>query len=76
MAPGELHLARLCTIVDQPEQHQELRPGTVALIHRVRIEPRVLPQALEEPRDRVEPQERLVLRQHVPLLRVEQEHEA
>ena len=58
-----------------PEEHEQLRPGAVALVHRVREERGVLAQALVQARERVVAQERLVLRQHVPLLGVEQEDE-
>ena len=75
MARGQLHGSRLGAVVDHAEEHEELRPGAVALVHRVREERGVLAQALVEARERVVPQERLVLGQHVPLLGVEQEDE-
>ena len=75
MALGQPHRARLGAVVDHAEEDEELRPGAVALVHRVREERGVLAQALVEARERVVAQERLVLGQHVPLFGVEQEHE-
>ena len=68
-------LAALGAVVDHAEEHEQLRPGAVALVHRVRVERGVLAQALVEAGERVVAQERLVLGQHVPLLGVEQEDE-
>ena len=62
-------------VVDHAEEDEQLRPGAVALVHRVRVEGVVLAQPLVQPRERVVAQERLVLGQHVALLGVEQEHE-
>ena len=75
VALGQPHRARLGAVVDHAEEDEELRPGAVALVHRVREERGVLAQALVEARERVVAQERLVLGQHVPLLGVEQEDE-
>lgn len=69
-------LAGLRAVVNHPEQHEELRPRAVALAHRVRMVGRVLAQAIVETCERVEAQEGVFLRQHLPLLRVEQEHES
>ena len=40
-------------VVDQPEQRQQLRPGAVALVHRVGVARGVLAQPLEQAGDRV-----------------------
>ena len=66
---------RLGSVVEQPEQHEELRPGAVALVHRVGMEGRVLAQPLVEAGERVVAREGLSLGQQVPLLGVEQEDE-
>ena len=66
---------RLCPVVEQPEQYEELRPGSVALIHRVGVKSRVLAQALVQTGQRVVAREGLPLRQQVALLGVEQEDE-
>jgi hypothetical protein len=50
-------------------------PRPKALVHRIWIERGILAEALIEAGERVEAQERLILRQHVPLLGKEQEHE-
>ena len=59
--------------MDHAEQDQELRVRAVALVHGVRVQGRVFPQPLVQAGQRVGPQEGLVLGQHVPLLRVQQE---
>ena len=62
--------------MDHAEEDEELRPGAVALVHGVREERRVLPQALVEARERVIAQECVLFGQHVPFFRVEQEDES
>ena len=71
----EPHPAALGAVVDHAEEHQQLRPGAVALVHGVGVERGVLAQPLVQAGERIVAQERLVLGQHVPLLGVEQEHE-
>jgi hypothetical protein len=61
--------------VDHAEQNEELRPGAEALVHRVGEVRGVLAQALVQARRASSAQERLVVRQHVPLFGVEQEHQ-
>ena len=39
-------------VIDQAEKRQKLRPGAVALVHRVGVMAVVIAQALEEARDR------------------------
>ena len=75
VAGGHRRLASLRAVVDHAEQDEQLGPGAVALVHRVRVAGVVLAQALVQSRERVVAQERLVLREHVALLGVEQEHE-
>ena len=75
MALGQPHRAGFGAVVDHAEEDEKLRPSTVALVHRVREERGILAQPLVEAGERVVAQERLVLRQHVPLLGIEQEHE-
>src|SRR5438128_7367362 len=41
------------TVMDQPEEAQELSPGAEPLIHRVGVATGILAQALEQPRHRV-----------------------
>ena len=53
----------------------QLRPGAVSLGHGVGVVGVVLAQPLVQPRQRVEAHERLVVREHVALLGVEQEHQ-
>ena len=75
VARRQMQPVRLGTVVKQPEQHQELRPGAVTLIHRVGMERGVLAQALVKPGQRVVTREGLPGRQQVALLGVEQEDE-
>ncbi|PYV07776.1 MAG: hypothetical protein DMG07_27615, partial [Acidobacteria bacterium] len=44
VALGEVHRAGLGAVVDHAEEDEELRPGAVALVHRVREERGVLTQ--------------------------------
>ncbi len=76
MASGQVQTVRLGAVVEQPEQHQKLCPGAVALVQRVGVQRRVLAQALVQAGEGVVARERLAVRQQVPLLRVEQEDEA
>ena len=73
---GEPHLARPGAVVDHAKQDEELGVPAEALVHGVRVERRVFPQPLVEGGERVRAEEGLVLRQHVPLLCIEQEHES
>ena len=75
MPPGQAHLLGLRAVVNQAEQHQQLGPGSVALVHGVWKQGGVLPQALVQSHEGVVALEGLVFRQHVPLFGVEQEHE-
>ena len=75
VAPRKLQPVGLGAVVEEPEQHQELRPGAVALVHGVRVQGRVLAQPLVEAGQRVVAREGLPRRQQVPLLGVEQEDE-
>ena len=45
VALGEPQPARRGAVMKEPEQHQELRPGAIALVHRVGVQRRVLAQA-------------------------------
>ena len=75
VALGEPHPARGGAVMEQSEQHQELRPGAIALIHRVGVQRRVLAQAFVQAGERVVAREGLVVRQQVAFLGVEQEDE-
>ena len=75
VARRQMQPVRLGAVVEQPEQHQELRPGAVPLVHRVRMEGRILAQALVETGERVVACEGLAVRQQVAFLGVEQEDE-
>ena len=75
MALGQPHPARLGPVVNHSEEDEELPPCAVALVHGVREERGVLAEALVEARYGVVAQERFILGQHVPLLRIEQEDE-
>ena len=75
VALGKPHRAGFGAVVDHTEKDEKLCPGAVALIHRVREERGVFAKALVETGERIVAQERLVLRQHVPLLGVEQKDE-
>ena len=69
------HRARPGAVVDHAEQDEKLRPGTVALVHRVGVQGRILPQPRVQAGQRVGAEEGRILRQQVPLLGVEQEDE-
>ena len=69
------HRARPGAVVDHAEQGEELGVPAEALVHGIRVERRVFAQPFVEAGERVGAEEGLVLRQHVPLLGVEQEHE-
>ena len=62
-------------VVNHAKQGDELRPRAVPLGHGVGVAGVVLAQPLVQPRQRVEAHERLVVREHVALLGVEQEHQ-
>ena len=64
------------TVVNEAEEHEELRPGAEALVHSVRVEGGVFAQAPVETGERVVADEGLVLRQHAALFGVEQKDEA
>jgi hypothetical protein len=72
---GSAHCTRLSAVVDHAEEHEQLRPSTVALIHGVGKKGGILAQAFVKTGERVVAQERFVLGQHVPLFRVEQKNE-
>ncbi len=76
VAPRQAQPVGVGAVVEQAEQHQELRPSAVALVHRVGVQRGVLAQALVQAGERVVAHERLAVRQQVALLGVEQEHEA
>ena len=76
VAARQMQITGLHAIVDHAEEHQQLRPRPIALLHRIRVERGILAQPLVESRERVAVQERLILRQHLALLRVEQENQA
>ena len=71
----EPHRARPGAVVDHAEQREELGVPAEALVHGIRMERRVFAQPFVEAGEGVGAEEGLVLRQHVPLLGVEQEHE-
>ena len=73
VARRQRHRARAGAVVDHAEQDEKLRPGAVALVHRVRVQCSVLPQPRVQGGQRVGAQERPILWQQVPLLGVEQE---
>ncbi len=76
VAGWQVHPRRSGAVVDHAEQCQELRPGPVALVHRVRVERRILAQPFEETCQGIGAEERLVLGQHLSLLGIEEEDEA
>ena len=53
-----------------------MRPGTVTIVHRVRVQAGVLPEALVQSNDRVVFDERVVAGEHVALFGVEEEHQS
>ena len=57
----------------QPEQRQQARPGAVTLVHRVRVAAGVGAQPLEQAGNRVVTGPYVVLREQLPVLRVQQE---
>ena len=75
VALGEPQSAYGGAVMKEPEQHQELRPGAVALVHRVGVQRRVLAQSLVQAGERVVAREGLVIGQQVAFLGVEQEDE-
>ena len=76
VALGQPHRARVGAVVNHAEEDEELRPGAVALVHRVREERGVFTQALIETCERVVTEVGLVLRKHVALLCVEEKDES
>ena len=76
VASGQAQSVGVGAVVEQPEQHQELRPGAVALVHGVGVERGVLAQAFVQAGEGVVARERFAVRQQVALLGVEQEDEA
>ncbi len=76
VAARQLQIAGLHAVVDHAEKHQQARPGSIALLHRIRVERSVFTQLLVQPGQRVALLPDLVVRQHVPLFRVEQEDQA
>ena len=76
VARRQRHAARAGAVMDHAEQDEKLRIRTVALVHGVRVQGRVFAQPLVQAGQRVGAEEGVVLRQHVPLLGVEQEDEA
>ena len=76
VARRQRHAARAGAVVDHAEQDEKLRVRAVALVHRVRVQGRVLAQPLVQAGQGVGAEEGVVLRQHVPLLGVQQEDEA
>ena len=75
VASGQVQTIRLGAVVEQPEQHEKLRPGAVALVQRVGVQRGVLAQALVQAGEGVVAREHLAAGQQVPLLGVEQEDE-
>ena len=69
------HRARPGAVVDHAEQREELGVPAEALVHGIRVKRRVFAQPFVEAGEGVGAEKGLVLRQHVPLLGVEQEHE-
>ena len=65
-----------CSVVDEPEQDQELRPRAETLAHGVRMQGGVFAETFVEAAERVVAEEGVVFRQHAALLGVEQEDEA
>ena len=65
-----------CSVVDEPEQDQELRPRAETLVHGVRVQGGVFAETFVEAAERVVAEEGVVFRQHAALLGVEQEDEA
>ena len=63
------------SVVDQPEERQELGPGAEAVGHRVGIAPGVLAQPLEKPGDRVVLLVDLVVREERTVFGIEDEHQ-
>ena len=62
--------------MDHAEQHCQLCPRAVALVHRVGVLRGIFPQPVMEAGQRVEPNERLVARQQIALLGIQQEHQS
>ena len=76
VAARKVHGARAGTVVDHAEKREKLCVGTEAPVHGVRMERVIFGQPFVQPRKRVSVEECLVLGQHVPFLRVQQEDEA
>src|SRR3989338_1284520 len=53
MPRWEAHVAVTTTVVDKAKECQELRPRSETRVHRIWIPRFIVPQPLEEPRDRV-----------------------
>ena len=72
---GQAELAVAAAVVDESKEGDELRPRAVATVHRVRVMAGILAEPLEQPRDRVVPNEHLLARHQPAVLGVQQEHE-
>ncbi len=70
-ALGQAHFSGLGAVVHHPKEHDELRPGAIAVVHRVGVKAGVLAQAFEEPDDGVVIDEGGVVREQAALLGVE-----
>ena len=70
-----LQAAVAAAVVDQAEERQQLRPGAVALVHRVGVAAGVGAQPLEEAGDRVVVGVDRVAGEQAAVLGVEEEHE-
>ena len=66
--------AVLASVVDQPEQGQQLPPGTVALVHRVREPTVITTQTIEQPGDGIVIGVYGIGRDHTTIFGVEDEH--
>ena len=75
-AGGQVHVAGLGAVVHHAEEHQELRPRAVPVVHGVGVEASVLAQAFEEPDDRVVTDEGGIVREQPAFFRIEQEYQA
>ena len=75
LAGRQLQAAVAAAVVDQAEEGQELRPGAVALVHRVGMPAGVLAEPLEEAGDRVILLVDLVVGEERTVLGVEDEHQ-
>ena len=61
--------------IDQAKQGEELRPGPIAQIHRIRVPTHILPQPLEESGDRVVVGVDRITRQQSPVFGIQDEHQ-